>query len=114
MDQNMSFRSSPFWEPQDRLSILQLVRSGTLDLPLASLLWLMMDRRPSVMVVSKPRLAGKTTLLNALLDFLRPEVRQVYLRGRAEDFSFVGRADPSSVYLVAAEISDHLRGRGGT
>ncbi|MBI4301064.1 MAG: hypothetical protein HY664_00470 [Chloroflexi bacterium] len=60
------------------------------------------------MVVSRPRLAGKTTLLNALLDFLRPEIKPIYLRGRAEDFSFVGQADPSRVYMVAAEISDHL------
>ncbi len=89
------------------LSILDLVASKTLDFKLASLLWLIMESRASVMIASEPIFAGKTTLLHALLDLLPPDLRQYFLRGFAEDFIFVNRYKPETTYLVSEEISNH-------
>jgi hypothetical protein len=91
----------------DRLSVLEIVRSGTLDLRLASLLWLIMGFRASVLVAAGPSFAGKTTTLNVLLDFLPPLVKEVRLRGEGEDFAFLDGAKPSRTYLVAEEFSDY-------
>ena len=44
-----------------RLSILDLVGNNTLDLRLASLLWLLVEKKASVIVAAAPQLAGKTT-----------------------------------------------------
>lgn len=89
------------------LSILDLVESKTLDLKLASLLWLIMESRASVMIASEPIFAGKTTLLHSLLDLLPPDVRHYFLRGFFEDFNFVGHYPPQTTYLISEEISNH-------
>ncbi len=94
-----------FFEPAERLSILDIVNSGTLDLRLASILWLMMEHRASVLVVAGPNMAGKSTLLNTLLDFLPPQVKQIHLDGMYEDFTFLKRAIPNKTYMVASEIN---------
>lgn len=91
-----------------RLSIIDVVKSGTLDLRLASLLWLLMERRISAIVAAVPSFAGKTTTMNVLLDFLRPEVREVRLKGDYEDFAFLKDSVPDKTYLVAEEFSDHF------
>ena len=90
------------------LSLVQLLEAETLDLPLASLLWLAMEHRASVIVAASPRLAGKTTLLTALIDFLRPEVQRIYLQGRAEDYDFLPQVEPRECYLLVNELSYHL------
>jgi hypothetical protein len=91
----------------DRLSVLEIIRSGTLDIRLASLLWLLMEYRASVLVAAGPSYAGKTTTLNVLMDFLAPQVKEVRLRGEGEDFAFLNGADPSLTYMVAEEFSDY-------
>lgn len=91
-----------------RLSILEIVKSGTLDLRLAGLLWLLMEHRTSVIVAAGPSFAGKTTTLNVLTDFLRPEVKEVRLKGDDEDFSFLKDSEPTKTYMVAEEFSDHF------
>ena len=96
-----------FGEPEYRMSILELVKSGSLDLRLASLLWLMMEQRASILVAAGPSFAGKTTTLNALLDFLHPDVKEVRLNGWGEDFRFLKDATPSKTYIVAEEFSDY-------
>lgn len=101
-------RFSRFWEPPERLSVLELVNTGTLDLHLAGLLWLMMEQRSSVIVSAGPNFAGKTTVLNMLLDFLLPAVRQVHLRGNYEDFKFTEGARPSETYMVAEEFNTYF------
>ena len=97
-----------FWEPAQRLSAFGLVSAGTIDLRLASLLWLLMEYRASVLVAAAPSFAGKTTTFNVLLDFLPPAIEQIHLRGEAEDFQFLDNAKPAETYLVAAEFSDHF------
>lgn len=98
---------SRFFEPERQLSVLELVNFGTLDLRLAGLLWLLMDHRASVLACAGPNFAGKTTMLNVLLDFLRPEVKQFRMQGEYEEFAFLPDSVPANTYLVAEEFSDY-------
>lgn len=88
-----------------------------------------------VVVAAEAPLAGKSTTLTALLDFLPPETRKLFLRGRLEDFAWLpqagelgwpgqldgGRGGPAATvdpgeprldaratYLLASELSSHL------
>lgn len=86
--------SRGFHEPDRKpRSILELVAGGELDTGLAALLWLLLEARVPVVVAAAPPLAGKTTLLTALLDFLPADTRRVVLRGVAEDFAWLPEAD---------------------
>jgi len=111
--------------PPEPRSIVQLIRDRTLDAELASLLWLLIEARLPVIVAARRMRAGKTTLLEALLDFLPAGTRRIELEGVTETFDWLpharelgwqapleARRDPSSLdastsYLVAAELSDH-------
>jgi len=62
------------------LSILDLLNVGTLDYAMAARLWLYVDGlkiRPANILIGGVPSAGKTTLLNAMFSFLRPEQRIV-------------------------------------
>lgn len=72
-----------------RRSVLGLVADGTLDAELAALLWLLLEARLSLMVAAAPPLAGKTTVLTSLLEFLPAGTRRVHLRGAGEDFAWL-------------------------
>ncbi|MCC6065059.1 MAG: type II/IV secretion system ATPase subunit [Thermofilum sp.] len=63
------FREVPF-------SILDLVKLGTVSLELAAYLWLVVESRKSLMVVGATA-SGKTTTLNAVATFIRPEAKIV-------------------------------------
>lgn len=89
------------------LSVLSLVNSGTIDCKLAGLLWILMEHRVSILVAAGPAFAGKTTLLNALLDFLPPDLQRINLQGYFEDFKFLNSSQPEKTYLVAEEFSNH-------
>lgn len=97
----------PFSRVNENLTILDVVRSGTVDFKLAGLLWLLMEHRASVLVAAGPIWAGKTTILHVLLDFLPPGINQVPLRGYVEDFKFSNHYTPDNTYLVSEEISNH-------
>ena len=92
---------------EDRLTLLDLVRNDTLDLRTAALLWLLVERKASIVVAAAPQLAGKTTLLTALVDFIPPDYVKVYARGRDENFSFLAETGPSKTYVLIPELSDH-------
>jgi len=96
-----------FRRVDENLSILDVVKFGTIDFKLAGLLWLLMEHRASVIVAAGPIWAGKTTLFHAMLDFLRPEIEQVSLRGYEEDFKSLGSEKPENTYLITEEISNH-------
>jgi type IV secretory pathway ATPase VirB11/archaellum biosynthesis ATPase len=68
----------------------------------------MLEHRASIIIAAEPPLAGKTTILTALIDFLRPQVQRLYLRGWSEDYDFVGSVEPGQCYLLVNEMSDHL------
>jgi hypothetical protein len=96
------------WTPPEPRSLLWLIERGVLDLQLAAFLSLAIEARASMIVVSEPHEAGKTTLLTALLDFLPDTVQPVYLRGWYERFSFLDTLPPESAYVLCNEISAHL------
>lgn len=92
---------------EGRLSLLDLIRNNTLDVDTAALLWLLVENKSSVIVASMPQLAGKTTLLSALMDFAPPRYERVYANGQDEDFSFLNHTAPSNTYILIPELSDH-------
>jgi hypothetical protein len=114
------------WTTPPRRSIVELIANGVLDAQLAALAWLLIEQRLPVVVGALPRGVGKSTLLEALLDFLPPSVRRIDLAGAAEDFTWLPEAAalgwppagptiastppvaPDSAFLVAAELSEHL------
>jgi flagellar protein FlaI len=81
------------------LSIVELIRRGTLDAELAALLWLLVEARLPVIVGATPQRAGKTTLLVALLDFLPPGAQVVTLGGFEETFDWLPEARPVSLHI---------------
>jgi hypothetical protein len=94
------------------LSVAQLIASGSLDARTAALLWLLVEKHQSL-IVSGPTDptpgVGKTTTLNALLEFLPGGSTLVYTGGMYEDFSFKDQVTPESTCVLANEVSDHLR-----
>ncbi|MBI4311065.1 MAG: hypothetical protein HY681_04715 [Chloroflexi bacterium] len=109
-------RGVPWWmgppdttlDEQSALSILHLIENHTLDAATAALLWLFVERNASLIVAAPPRLAGKTTMLTALLGLRRPEVGLVLTRGQWEDFAFLKETEPSKTWVLCNEISPHL------
>ena len=112
-------------------SIVELIRAGTLDAELAANLWVLIEGRVPIVVAGAGRGIGKSTLLNALLDFLPPSVRIVELAGESETFDWLPQAPelgwprasggsatwrshdqppvrPESTVLLIPELSDHL------
>ncbi|MEM3827147.1 MAG: ATPase, T2SS/T4P/T4SS family [Candidatus Micrarchaeaceae archaeon] len=68
-----NFRKAPY-------SIIDLINKGTLDYSIAARLWLYMDGfkvRPANILIGGMPASGKTTLLNSLFSFIRPEQRIV-------------------------------------
>jgi len=114
------------WPGPPRRSIVELIDDGILDAELAALAWLLIEERLPVVVGALARGVGKTTLLEALLDFLPASVHRIDLAGAAEDFAWLPEAAalgwppagptvassppiaPMSAYLVGAELSEHL------
>ncbi len=90
------------------LSLVDLVRLGSLDAATAAFLWIALEQRASVIVAAREHGAGKTTLLTALADLLPEGTTCYYLRGWYERFAFASELDPEKTYLLVNEISDHL------
>ena len=105
--------------------------TGVLDADLAALAWILVEARLPVIVAGLHQGAGKTTVLEALLDFVPGSTRRIDLAGAAEDFAWLPEAEalgwsreepgapvpmpgaaipvaPISAFLVASEISEHL------
>ncbi len=104
--------SVPAWwgfrhPPARRHSILELVDAGTLDVDLAALLWLLVEHGVPVIVAAAPPMAGKTTLLTAILDFAPPWASLRLLTGLSIDREEIGPVASSPDYLLAPELSDH-------
>lgn len=100
----------PGWQVREPRDITGLLRDGTIDSWTAANLWAALARRRSLVVVAGESEVGKSTLLNALLDFLPPGTRRVYLRGCFESFTFLADSaiDPAQTALLINEISPHL------
>jgi hypothetical protein len=89
---------------EKRLSLLDLVKNGTLDVETAALLWLVVEKKGSVIVASQAPLAGKTTLLTALMDFLSSKYEEHYIYGGGSDVVPPANSKPLSSYILAPEL----------
>ena len=85
-----------------------LVRAETLDAREAALLSLAVEMRRTLIVVAEETHAGKTTLLTALLSFMDPATRPLYVRGLYERFEYIETLNPANRYVLCNEISAHL------
>lgn len=99
------------YDSDQPLSVPQLIARGSLDARTGGLLWLLVERHQSL-IVSGPTDPtpgiGKTTTLNALLEFLPVDTTLVYTMGMYEDFDFVNDTLGDSTCVLANEVSDHL------
>lgn len=99
------------YDSDQPLSVAQLIAAGSLDAPTAALLWVCVERHRSL-IVSGPTDPtpgiGKTTTLNALLEFLPAGTTLVYTMGMYEDFDFISQTEPATTCVLSNEVSDHL------
>ncbi len=104
-----------WWHYDSRrpLSVAQIVALGSVDVSTASLVWLLLEKGSSLTVAGptdpQPGI-GKTTTLNALLQFLPEGTALAYMSGMYEDFAFTQLPDiePTKTYALCNEVSDHL------
>ena len=94
------------------LSIVQLIARKSVDVETAALVWLILEHGASFTIAGptdpKPGV-GKTTVLNALFQFLPEGTSLVYTSGMYEDFAFtrLPNIDPATTYVLCNEVSDH-------
>lgn len=96
------------WNPPVPMSIVEIADAGTISFRLAALLWIMLEARRSIVLASDPPMSGKTTTLSALMPFLPPRTRHVFIRGLAETFDYTHQGTASNAYLLVNELSSHL------
>ncbi len=104
-----------YWHYDSRrqLSMAQIIALGSVDAETVALIWLLLEHGASLTVAGptdpQPGV-GKTTTLNALLQFLPEGTSLVYMSGMYENFAFTRIADinPATTYALCNEVSDHL------
>lgn len=104
-----------WWHYESRrpLSLAQIIALGSVDVSTAALVWLILEHGASLTVAGptdpQPGI-GKTTTLNALLQFLPEGTALAYMSGMYEDFAFTQLPDiePEKTYALCNEVSDHL------
>ncbi|HEY7348581.1 MAG TPA: hypothetical protein VH599_09735 [Ktedonobacterales bacterium] len=109
---NLYERHMWHYESDRPLTVAQLIALGSLDVHTAALLWLLIERHISY-IISGPTSptpgVGKTTTLNAMLDFLPDGTSLVYTSGMFERFDFREVTEPETTCILCNEVSDHLR-----
>jgi hypothetical protein len=101
------------YESRHQLSIAQIIALQSVDVETAALIWLLLEHGASLTVAGptdpQPGV-GKTTTLNALLQFLPEETALAYMSGMYETFAFTRSSDidPAHTYVLCNEVSDHL------
>src|SRR2546421_10013839 len=104
-----------YWHYDSRrqLSMAQIIAMGSVDVETAALVWLLLEQRASLTVAGptdpQPGI-GKTTTLNALLQFLPEGTALAYMSGMYENFAFtrIPNIDPATTYALCNEVSNHL------
>lgn len=104
-----------YWHYESRrpLSMAQIIALGSVDAETTALVWLLLEQGASLTVAGptdpQPGV-GKTTTLNALLQFLPEGTALAYMSGMYENFSFtrLPDIDPATTYALCNEVSDHL------
>jgi hypothetical protein len=104
-----------YWHYESRrpLSMAQIIAMHSVDAHTVALIWLLMEHGASLTVAGptdpQPGV-GKTTTLNALLQFLPEGTALAYMSGMYENFAFtrLPDVDPATTYALCNEVSDHL------
>lgn len=104
-----------YWHYESRrpLSLAQIIALGSVDAETVALLWVLLEHGTSLTVAGptdpQPGV-GKTTTLNALLQFLPENTALAYMSGMYENFAFtrLRNIDPANTYALCNEVSDHL------
>ncbi len=101
------------YDSRRQLSAAQIIALGSVDAKTVALIWLMLELGASLTVAGptypQPGI-GKTTTLNALLQFVPEGTALAYMSGMYEDFAFtqLPDIDPTRTYALCNEVSDHL------
>ena len=88
----------------DEITIIELVRNGTLSASMAATLWGAIEEQRSLLVVAIPRFAGKSTVTRALLALLPAGVPVHQLSGEESQMAELKEAALGG-YLVVGEFS---------
>src|SRR5579863_8281314 len=104
-----------YWHYDSRrqLSMAQIIALNSVDVETVALVWLLLEHGASLTVAGptdpQPGV-GKTTTLNALLQFLPEGTALAYMSGMYENFAFtrLPDIDPNTTYALCNEVSDHL------
>ena len=114
--------------PPTPRAIVELIRAGTLDAELAATAWLLIEGRVPIIVAAPEAGMGRTTMLQALLDFLPSSVRTHEVRAEDESFTWLPQATelgwrgtpqapdapaavrPATTVLLLPEIGDDVPG----
>jgi hypothetical protein len=104
-----------YWHYESRrpLSVAQIIALQSVDARTAALVWVLLEHGASLTVAGptdpQPGV-GKTTTLNALLQFLPENTAVAYMSGMYENFAFTRLTDidPTKTYALCNEVSDHL------
>ena len=108
--------SERYWWHYDsrrQLSMAQIIALGSVDAETVAMMWVMLEHGASLTVAGptdpQPGI-GKTTTLNALLQFVPEGTALAYMSGMYEDFAFtqLPDIDPTHTYALCNEVSDHL------
>lgn len=91
------------------LSAAQLIARHSIDARTVALIWVLLEHGVSLTVAGLRMGVGKTTTLNALLQFLPTDATVYYMEGVLENFSFTQRpgVNPSKTYAICNEINDY-------
>ena len=108
-------RERLWWHYDSRrpLSMAQIIAVRSVDARTAALTWLLLEHGASLTVAGptdpQPGI-GKTTTLNALLQFVPEDTALAYMSGMYENFAFTQLPDiePAHTYALCNEVSDHL------
>ncbi|HYT27555.1 MAG TPA: hypothetical protein VEL72_00935 [Ktedonobacteraceae bacterium] len=108
-------RERLWWHYDSRrpLSMAQIIAVRSVDAQTAALIWLLLEHGASLTIAGptdpQPGI-GKTTTLNALLQFVPEDSALAYMSGMYEDFAFMQLPDiePDHTYALCNEVSDHL------
>ena len=86
------------------ITLVELVRNGTLNADMASVLWAAVDEQVSFITAAVPQFAGKTTLSRAVLDMRPPGVPLHEVAGEPVVMDRL-KAEARGGYLVVGEFS---------
>src|SRR5437868_7928092 len=101
------------YDSRRQLSTAQIIALDSVDAKTVAMVWLMLEHGASLTVAGptdpQPGI-GKTTTLNALLQFLPEGTALAYMSGMYEDFAFarLPDIDPATTYALCNEVSNHL------